>query len=127
LIQTRRGTAIAAVALSLGFLAGAGQTATASPADPGPAAADTRGLFGSGDPTYDGVYRQSAAIMGLAAAGADVPPSAVAWLLRHPAKMQPILGTTQPQRVREIAQAAQVEMTREEWYRLYLAAGNKLP
>lgn len=52
---------------------------------------------------------------------------AVAWLLRHPAKMQPILGTTQPQRVREIAQAAQVEMTREEWYRLYLAAGNKLP
>lgn len=52
---------------------------------------------------------------------------AVAWLLRHPAKMQPILGTTQPQRVREIARAAQVEMTREEWYRLYLAAGNKLP
>jgi predicted oxidoreductase len=52
---------------------------------------------------------------------------AVAWLLRHPAKMQPILGTTQPQRVREIARAAQVEMTREEWYRLYLAAGNRLP
>ncbi len=83
MIQTRRGTAIAAVALSLGLIAGAGQTATASPADPGPAAADTRGLFGSGDPTYDGVYRQSAAIMGLAAAGADVPPSAVAWLLRQ--------------------------------------------
>jgi predicted oxidoreductase len=52
---------------------------------------------------------------------------AVAWLLRHPAKMQPILGTTQPQRVREIARAAQVEMTREEWYRLYLAAGTRLP
>ncbi len=62
-----------------------------------------------------------------AAKGVTNSAIAVAWLLRHPAKMQPILGTTQPQRVREIAQAAQVEMTREEWYRLYLAAGNKLP
>jgi len=52
---------------------------------------------------------------------------AIAWLLRHPAKMQPIVGTTNPTRVRDIAQASTVEMTRQEWYALYLAAGNTLP
>lgn len=52
---------------------------------------------------------------------------AIAWLLRHPAKMQPIVGTTNPRRVRDIAQASVVEMTRKEWYDLYLAAGNSLP
>ncbi len=52
---------------------------------------------------------------------------AIAWLLRHPAKMQPIIGTTNHQRVRDIAQASAVEMTREEWYALYLANGNSLP
>jgi len=52
---------------------------------------------------------------------------AIAWLLRHPAGIQPVLGTTSPQRVREIAKAAEVEMSREEWYALYLAAGNRLP
>jgi predicted oxidoreductase len=52
---------------------------------------------------------------------------AIAWLLRHPAKMQPIVGTTNPGRVRDIAQASTVEMTRQEWYALYLAAGNALP
>ena len=52
---------------------------------------------------------------------------AIAWLLRHPAKMQPVVGTTNPGRVRDIAQASGVEMTRQEWYSLYLAAGNTLP
>ena len=52
---------------------------------------------------------------------------AIAWLLRHPAKMQPIVGTTNPGRVRDIAEASAVEMTRKEWYDLYLAAGNTLP
>jgi len=52
---------------------------------------------------------------------------AIAWLLRHPAKMQPIVGTTNPRRVRDIAQASSVEITRKEWYALYLAAGNTLP
>ena len=45
--------------------------------------ADTRGLFGSQDPTYDGVYRQSYALMGLAAAGIDAPPTALQWLLNQ--------------------------------------------
>jgi predicted oxidoreductase len=52
---------------------------------------------------------------------------AIAWLLRHPAKMQPIVGTTNPGRVRDIAQASTIEMTRQEWYALYLAAGKTLP
>ncbi len=52
---------------------------------------------------------------------------AIAWLLRHPAKMQPIIGTMNPQRIRDIAKAAEVEMTRPEWYEIYRAAGNALP
>jgi predicted oxidoreductase len=52
---------------------------------------------------------------------------AIAWLLRHPAKMQPIVGTTNAGRVRDIAWASGVEMSRREWYALYLAAGNSLP
>ena len=52
---------------------------------------------------------------------------AIAWLLRHPAKMQPIVGTTKPKRIRDIAEASSIELTRLEWYDLYLAAGNTLP
>lgn len=52
---------------------------------------------------------------------------AIAWLLRHPARMQPILGTTNPQRVRDACRASDVRLTRQEWYAIYLAAGNKLP
>jgi predicted oxidoreductase len=52
---------------------------------------------------------------------------AIAWLLRHPAHMQPILGTTSPQRVIDSCKASDITLTREEWYQIYLAAGNKLP
>jgi len=52
---------------------------------------------------------------------------AIAWLLRHPAHMQPILGTTNPQRVKDACKASDVTLTRQEWYQIYLAAGNKLP
>lgn len=52
---------------------------------------------------------------------------AIAWLLRHPARMQPIIGTTNVQRVKDSCQASGVTLTREEWYQIYLAAGNKLP
>jgi predicted oxidoreductase len=52
---------------------------------------------------------------------------AIAWLLRHPAHMQPIVGTTNPGRVRDICKASDVKLTRQEWYDIYLAAGNKLP
>lgn len=52
---------------------------------------------------------------------------AIAWLLRHPARMQAIVGTTKSARVIESARAADVELSRPEWYELYRAAGNQLP
>lgn len=52
---------------------------------------------------------------------------AVAWILRHPAKIQTIVGSTNKQRIRDIAQASDVILTREEWYALYMAAGKQLP
>lgn len=52
---------------------------------------------------------------------------AVAWILRHPAKIQTIVGTTNRKRLLEICKASQVELTRKEWYELYQAAGKKLP
>lgn len=52
---------------------------------------------------------------------------AISWILRHPAKMQPIVGTTNANRLKDIAKASQVELTRQEWYEIYRAAGNKLP
>ncbi len=52
---------------------------------------------------------------------------ALAWILRYPAKMQAVIGTTKPARVKESAAAADIELTKKEWYEIYLAAGNKLP
>lgn len=52
---------------------------------------------------------------------------AFAWLLRHPAKMQPVTGTTNTERLNDYLKAADITLTREEWYEIYLAAGNKLP
>jgi len=52
---------------------------------------------------------------------------AVAWLLRHPARMQPIVGTMNTARLAGLCKAADIELTRQEWYKIYLAAGNKLP
>ncbi len=52
---------------------------------------------------------------------------ALAWLLRHPAKMQPIVGTMNPPRLKECVQAADVHLSREEWYNIYSAAGYSLP
>ena len=52
---------------------------------------------------------------------------ATAWILRHPAGMQVITGTASEARLTEIMAAEKVTLTREEWYRLYLAAGHILP
>ncbi|CAK11832.1 aldo/keto reductase family oxidoreductase [Rhizobium johnstonii] len=52
---------------------------------------------------------------------------AVAWITRHPAKIQVVLGTTKPERVVEAAAGSSISMTREEWYRLFRAAGHTLP
>lgn len=52
---------------------------------------------------------------------------AIAWILRHPACMQPIVGTTSPEHLIESCQAVNVELTRQQWYDLYLAGGKPLP
>jgi predicted oxidoreductase len=52
---------------------------------------------------------------------------AIAWLLRHPARMQPIVGTTSPERIKQVALASDVTLTRPQWYEIYRAAGNTLP
>ncbi|KAB8128296.1 aldo/keto reductase family oxidoreductase [Gracilibacillus oryzae] len=52
---------------------------------------------------------------------------AIAWILRHPARIQPVVGTMNVERLKDIAKASEVTLTREEWYELYRAAGNKLP
>ncbi|MCQ2351584.1 MAG: aldo/keto reductase [Paludibacteraceae bacterium] len=52
---------------------------------------------------------------------------ATAWILRHPANMQVIAGTTSIDRMREIINSADITITREEWYSLYLKAGHILP
>lgn len=52
---------------------------------------------------------------------------ASAWILRHPANMQVIAGTMNVGRIKEIAQASEINMSREDWYELYRAAGNILP
>ena len=52
---------------------------------------------------------------------------AIAWILRHPAKIQAIAGTMNPEHLKDIATASNVELTHNEWYKLYLASGKMLP
>lgn len=58
-----------------------------------------------------------------------VTPStiAISWILRYPAKMQAVVGTTNPKHLIEASQATNFSLTRKEWYEIYLAAGNDLP
>ena len=66
-------TLVTAIAMTLGLM-----TTSAHAAEP-----DTRGLCGQQDPTDNGVYRQSASVLGLAAVGITAPRPAVTWLLRQ--------------------------------------------
>ena len=52
---------------------------------------------------------------------------ALAWILRHPAKMQPVTGTANANRLVECIKATEITLTREEWYSVYMAAGYILP
>lgn len=51
----------------------------------------------------------------------------VAWIMRHPAKIQTIIGSMNTERLRDIAKAENVQLTRQEWYDIYTSAGNILP
>ncbi len=59
--------------------------------------------------------------------GASKTAVAIAWILRHPAKMQPVTGTTNLNRLKESLCATDFTLSREEWYEIYRAAGNILP
>ncbi|ADD41330.1 aldo/keto reductase [Stackebrandtia nassauensis] len=63
------------------------------------------------------------------AAKYEVTPTgiAVAWITRHPANMQVVLGTTNPTRVADSAAGSDIPLTREEWYRLFRTAGHTVP
>lgn len=52
---------------------------------------------------------------------------ATAWILRHPANIQPIVGSMNFERIKDICKSSEVNLTRQEWYEIYLAAGNILP
>lgn len=52
----------------------------------------------------------------------------LAWLLRHPARVQPVLGTTRPDRLKACAESTKILLSREEWYRLFeTARGKQMP
>ncbi|HEX2960248.1 MAG TPA: aldo/keto reductase [Ignavibacteriales bacterium] len=51
---------------------------------------------------------------------------AVAWILRHPANIQPVVGTTKPERIRACAEADRIELSREEWYTLFTAGRGRM-
>ncbi|MBE1878271.1 aldo/keto reductase [Myceligenerans pegani] len=69
------------------------------------------------------------AVIDRLAARYDVPAIAIAtaWITRHPATMQVVLGTTTPERVAGAAQGSEVPLTRAEWYELFRAAGHHVP
>jgi predicted oxidoreductase len=52
---------------------------------------------------------------------------ALAWILRHPAHIQPITGSTNEERIKDCVKAAEITLMRDEWYAIYTAAGNILP
>jgi len=93
------------------------------------------GLLGDGAKrllTAQQSYRPEAVVKALdavaSARGVSRPVVAYAWLLKHPSRIVPIVGSTDPGRIREAGEAADFELTREEWYRLFLVArGEPLP
>jgi len=52
---------------------------------------------------------------------------ATAWIVRHPANMQVVLGTMTPAHITDSAAGADIQLTKQEWYDIYFAAGNDLP
>ncbi len=74
-------------------------------------------------------YPELNAVIDRLAVAYDVQPEAIAtaWLTRHPAQLQVVLGTTSPARVTAAAKGADIVLTRPEWYELYRAAGHLVP
>jgi predicted oxidoreductase len=74
-------------------------------------------------------YAELNAVIDRLAASYDVPAIAVAtaWITRHPAGMQVVLGTTTPERVAGAALGSELPLTKPEWYELFRAAGYTVP
>jgi len=74
-------------------------------------------------------YPELNAVIDRLATAYEVPAEAIAtaWLTRHPAQLQVVLGTTSPERVTAAAKGADIMLTRPEWYELYRAAGHLVP
>jgi predicted oxidoreductase len=66
--------------------------------------------------------------MGEAYGGATPTQLALAWVLRHPAGIIPLVGSNNPEHIREAAGAASIELSRTDWYKLWVAArGERVP
>jgi predicted oxidoreductase len=74
-------------------------------------------------------YPELNAVIDRLAAAYDVPPIAIgtAWITRHPANMQVVLGTTNPERVAGAALGSDIPLTRAQWYELFRAGGYQVP
>lgn len=62
-----------------------------------------------------------------AAYGVTKTGMAIAWIQRHPAKIQSVVGTTNPTRIQEVVEACKIDLSRPDWYEIYRGAGNILP
>jgi len=92
-------------------------------------AALARGRF-SGETATDPADEAARALVHQLAQRHGVSPEGVllAWLMKHPARVQPVIGSASPARIRACGDALRVELSREEWYALYIAArGARLP
>ncbi|KIL35952.1 aldo/keto reductase [Cohnella kolymensis] len=90
-----------------------------------------RGLLSGGDLTdASGTVRETAALIASMAENRGVTREAIvlSFLLRHPAQIQPVIGTVNPERIRACGDAEKVNLSHEEWYRLYVTSrGQPMP
>jgi len=84
-----------------------------------------RSLEGQSEPV-----RNTAALVGRLAEAKQTTREAIvlAWLMKHPAAIQPVIGSTDPRRIAACADSVRVQLTREEWFSLYVSSrGTRLP
>ncbi len=89
-----------------------------------------KGAYLNPDKFQDGISKNVFEEINKIATEKNVSPEAIAiaWILRHPAKMQTVVGTTNVERLKKICQADDVNLTRDEWFKIFIAGrGNKLP
>lgn len=90
-----------------------------------------QGLFSGRDVSAEAAHiQQTAALVQQIAEGHETQPEAIvlAWLMRHPTMVQPMIGSTNPARIKASAKACDIQLSREEWYALYVSArGEEMP